>query len=180
MKLISKALVEFQSKLKPVNKDSVNPFFKSNYLSLSGILENVMPLLTSNGLAISQVMSVNENNTLMVTRLIHESGEMLESTMLLPIVNDPQKLGSLVTYYKRYQLQAMLGICSVEDDDDAQIISNQYQNKPATVKVSSPFGYDPATAAQKQTLKRFYPDMDMNELSKESAKKLFDDMNKRK
>jgi hypothetical protein len=65
MKNISEAFVNFQSELKPIGFDSENPFFKSNYLSLSGILENIIPLLTKNKLSISQPMRV-ENGLVII------------------------------------------------------------------------------------------------------------------
>ena len=36
---------------------------------------------------------------------------------MIPIKNDPQVLGSLITYLKRYQLAALMGISSEVDDD---------------------------------------------------------------
>lgn len=129
---ISKSMVEFQSKLKPINKDAENPFFKSSYLSLSGILEAALPILSECGLAITQPMRIDGELAILQTKITHENGEFILSEMVLPYVADPQKFGSLITYYKRYQLQAMLGICGKEDDDDGNNASynpNNQQNK---------------------------------------------------
>ena len=138
MKAISAALVKAQSQFKPVAKDSENPFFKSNYADLSSILQSVMPVLTSNGLGLSQPMKVDNGITILCTKLIHESGEVMESEMVLPIVQDPQKFGSLITYYKRYQLQAMLGISTQDEDDDANFASNKTDPKPVSNFKSEP------------------------------------------
>lgn len=130
MKLISEALVKAQKQFKPVSKDSENPFFKSSYADLSSILQSVMPVLSSNGLALSQPMRVDSGVTILMTVLVHESGEIMKSEMILPVVADPQKFGSLITYYKRYQLQAMLGISTKDEDDDANYAANKYEQKP--------------------------------------------------
>jgi len=86
-----------------------------------------MPVLTANGLSVIQPMKIQDGFTVLITRLIHESGEFIESEMILPSHADPQKYGSLITYYKRYQLQALLGIATKEDDDDANSVS---ESKP--------------------------------------------------
>ena len=152
MKAISTALVNFHLNLKPIKKDAQNPFFKSDYLTLSGILDAVRPQLSTQGLAIIQSMKVNEANTILITSIIHTSGESISSEMIMPVLNDPQKMGSLITYYKRYQLQAILGISTAEEDDDANIISQpqrQATQPPKQVNNSSPV---PASDAQKNAL----------------------------
>jgi len=180
MKEISKALVKFQSELKPAGKDAVNPFFKSNYLTLSGIIDHVMPLLSSNGLAIIQPMKIQDGLTVLITRLIHVSGEFIESEMILPGHNDPQKHGSLITYYKRYQLQALLGISTSEEDDDGNSASNQkpVEQKSKTYTVAKPTGQ---LASQKQieVLKKFFPgnEITWETLTSEKAKAMFDEVN---
>jgi len=179
MKEISKALVKFQSELKPAGKDAINPFFKSNYLTLSGIIDHVMPILSSNGLAIIQPMKIQDGMTILLTRLIHVSGESIESEMILPSHNDPQKHGSLITYYKRYQLQALLGISTSEEDDDGNSVSDQ---KPQP-QVNKPVQNNPsgqlATPKQIEVLKKFFPKSEIvwESLTGEQAKKMFDDVN---
>jgi len=167
MKNLSLSLVKFQSQLKPVSKDSENPFFKSRYADLSSILQAVLPILTTNGLAVIQPMRVTEAGiTVLVTRIIHESGEFIESEMVLPNHSDPMKYGALITYYKRYQLQAMLGI-NTETDDDANSISQVNNYRPgesgayparssssSTVNTPAKTSQIPASDAQKNALKK--------------------------
>ena len=52
MENICKAFVKFQSEFKGMKPDSSNPFFKSTYISLDGILETARPILAKNGLAV--------------------------------------------------------------------------------------------------------------------------------
>lgn len=141
MKSIASALVKFQSQLKPVEKGSENPFFKSTYANLSDILQAVMPLLSSCGLSITQPMRVTDNGTILITRLLHESGELIESEMILPHNADPQKFGSLISYYKRYQLTALLGIATIDEDDDANRASGKdvgYKSLPVKSPTPKP------------------------------------------
>lgn len=161
MKSIASALVKFQSQLKPVEKTAENPFFKSNYADLSSILAAVMPILSTNGLAIMQPMKVQDGFTILKTVLVHESGESLESEMILPPHADPQKYGALITYYKRYQLQAMLGI-NTEEDDDGNSVSIHANNIQK---------FSLASDAQKYALKKMNIQFTDN-ITKDEASKL--------
>ena len=85
-------------------------------------------------------MRVTDNGTILITRLLHESGELIESEMVLPHNADPQRYGSLISYYKRYQLTALLGIATIDEDDDANRASGKdaIQSKPLPVKNPTP------------------------------------------
>ena len=119
MENIYKAFVKFQPEFKGMKPDSSNPFFKSTYISLDGILETARPILAKNGLAVIQEATGDGDYIFVKTKLIHESGEMIETEVLKmkPQKNDPQSMGSCITYSKRYQLAALLGICECIDDD---------------------------------------------------------------
>jgi hypothetical protein len=170
MQKIAKAIVDFQSKLKPITKDSDNPFYKSKYADLSSILQSVTPILSSCGLSIIQPMRVDQGITLLKTIVLHESGELVESEMILPVISDAQKFGSLITYYKRYQLQALLGISTSDEDDDANMVSSPIVQQSAikqTPKTQS--SNKPASPAQINALKKmgieFRPEITVNEAS---------------
>lgn len=116
-----KSFIEFQKEFKGLRPDGKNPFFKSNYITLDGILETVRPILSKHSLAVIQEATTNEvGNVTVRTILVHESGESFSTdklTMIPNKINDPQCLGSCITYAKRYQLGALLGICESVDDD---------------------------------------------------------------
>lgn len=157
MNAISAALVKFQSQLRPVNKDSENPFFKSSYADLSSILQAVVPLLTANGLAVIQPMKVENGITILITKIIHSSGESIQSEMVLPVVADPQKFGSLITYYKRYQLQAILGVSTKDEDDDGNYASDKQYNQQPKVNTNQAISSSnsvPASDAQKGAMRK--------------------------
>jgi hypothetical protein len=114
---LAKALIDFQGRVHKIPKDAKNPFFKSNYASLSNIQDAISKPLSEAGLAYSQMPSgVNG----LCTILIHaESGEYLMDTFIMPVSkqNDPQAVGSAITYAKRYALAGVLGL-NIDDDDD--------------------------------------------------------------
>lgn len=134
MKNISLALAEFQSKVPEIKKEAENPFFHSKYASLGNILTVIKPILAECKLVITQI-PVGENELL--TKIIHtESGEIIEGTFKFPLAkNDPQGLGSAITYMRRYSLVAMLGL-NTEDDDDGNAASIRPQ-KPKTAPKQS-------------------------------------------
>ena len=141
MENICKAFVKFQSEFKGMKPDSSNPFFKSTYISLDGILETVRPILAKNGLAVIQEATGDGDYIFVKTKLIHESGEMIETEVLKmkPQKNDPQSMGSCITYSKRYQLAALLGICECIDDDAniATYGNNSPEQSKSTGKLSA-------------------------------------------
>ncbi|CAI8739323.1 recombinase [Bacillus pseudomycoides] len=116
---LAKALVKFNSEVNKIAKDADNPFFKNNYATLDTIIDEIRPILSKNGLSIMQIPSGDGQNVTLKTLLIHESGEWLESDELTmkPVKNDPQAVGSCITYARRYSLAAFLSLNTGEDDD---------------------------------------------------------------
>lgn len=112
---LTKALALFHAKVSKIKKDAKNPFFRSNYASLSHILEEIATPLQESGLVITQFPDSDG----LVSMLIHaETGEFLSSNYVMPVAkpNDPQALGSAITYARRYAVSSILSL-NVEDDD---------------------------------------------------------------
>ena len=118
MKLITAALIKAKANFKPIHKSKINPHFKSKYAGLDAILDAITTALTDVGVLLIQPTSIIEDKVILNTILIHaESGEQIESNLLIPTQSDPQKLGSALTYYRRFSLCALLAIAPDEDDD---------------------------------------------------------------
>jgi hypothetical protein len=118
IKNIACALVKFQASVSKVAKESNNPFFKSKYASLANILDTIQKPLSECGLAISQFPDANALTTIIVHA---ESGEWMESSYVMPVAkqNDPQAMGSAMTYARRYALGSILNL-NIDDDDDGE------------------------------------------------------------
>ncbi len=130
MQEIAKALVKFHMEVGKVKKDASNPFFNSTYASLSNILDVVTPVLVMCDLSIVQ-LPTGEGK--LRTILLHVSGEMIESEFDMKIVKqDPQSLGSAITYARRYAIGAMLSL-NIDEDDDA----NSAMPKPTDAPVDN-------------------------------------------
>jgi len=142
MSEISESFLAFQKELKPLVKDSENPFFHSKYLELSDILTATIPLLNKHGLSLMQKFRIEGDKNILVTVVFCVNGGLFTSEIILPFNADPQKQGSLISYYKRYAIQSMLGIAAVDDDgnlaSDKPVYDKPYQPKePVKEKLAS-------------------------------------------
>lgn len=135
---LAAALAVFQGQVHGASKNAKNSHLGNKYANLEAIWEAVREPLTENGLSVVQLPSPGEAGKLkMRTRLLHKSGEWIESEIEMPLgKQDPQGYGSALTYARRYGLAAMLGI--VQEDDDGEGAMKRDAKKadpvPANVK----------------------------------------------
>jgi hypothetical protein len=146
---LTAALVKFQADLPDIGLDSENPHFKSKFASLPNITKIVLPKLAEQGLSFSAGGVILEGQFGLSASLLHESGE--ERSGFFPITaTDPQKIGSAITYARRYLLASLTGIVADADDDgNAASITSQVENKVAAAK--QPDKPSPATARRGKT-----------------------------
>jgi len=133
-KNLNKKLLSFQKEIGAISKDGNNPHFKSSYATLQNILSEVKPVLSKFGLVLSQPVISNEVHTSITDS---ETGELVDSSISLPVGLTPQQMGSAITYYRRYLLA---GILSLEmEDDDANSSSINVDTRPWLNEDSAPF-----------------------------------------
>lgn len=118
--VLAKALVEVQKKLVPVKKNKENPFYKSHYSDLVAVWESCKKELADNGFAFTQSTGFIGDRFVLTTSLLHVSGGVLSGNYWINCekMTDPQKLGSAITYSRRYALCALVGIVCEDEDDD--------------------------------------------------------------
>jgi hypothetical protein len=117
MENIYNKISKIQKEIGKLKKDKQNPFFKSNYVDINGILEQLNPLLEKEGLVLIQPLSNVEGRPALKT-ILTDGTDKIEETTLLPDLQDPQKMGSCITYVRRYSIQSLF--CLVTEDDDAE------------------------------------------------------------
>lgn len=130
---LSKAFAKTQKEMKQPLKDANNPFFKSKYVPLENVVETITESASKNGLSFTQYPSSDEvGNVTVGTLVMHESGEWIEydPIKMKPVKNDPQSIGSAITYAKRYALSAIFGITSNQDDDGNEATQAKKANDP--------------------------------------------------
>jgi hypothetical protein len=122
IKNLAAALAKAQSAIIGAVKGTENPYFHKNYADLATVRDAARTPLTSNGLSLVQMPISDEQGRIgLHTTLLHESGEWIDGTFLMVPAkpNDPQVVGSLLTYFRRYALSSAVGIPQIDDDGEA-------------------------------------------------------------
>lgn len=122
------ALSKAQSVMRGAKEDSSNPFFKSKYADLSSVWAAARDALTGHGLSIMQPLVYVDGIQYLDTILGHSSGQWMQSRMIIPEgIKDPQAMGKVITYFRRYMLAALVGVCP--EDDDAESAMHRYREE---------------------------------------------------
>lgn len=144
---IATALAKAQASMKNAPLNKVNPHFKSKFADLAAVRDAVLPALTANGVAVVQAIDSHmagpdgAGGPAVYTRLIHTSGQWIESMCPIPSGTDMQKMGSAITYARRYSLSAICGIAA-DEDDDANAVSAPANGQQTKVAPKAPEGFD--------------------------------------
>jgi len=121
---VFKKLFNLQQEIGTISKDASNPFYKSKYFDINSLIKQLNPLLAKHKLLLIQPIMDN----MITSRIICiENGGSVDSSLTLPDINDPQKLGSAITYYRRYTLASLLGLQA--EDDDGNLASGNTSEK---------------------------------------------------
>ena len=133
------AVVALQSEINNPKKSKQGHGYK--YAELAQIIELSREPLATNGLAVTQYCTAIEGQSYLVTQMIHSSGQWLRGYYPLEkagmrAVNDAQQMGAAMTYARRYNLAAMLGVA--QEDDDAASLGSQRQQVRSNAPQSAP------------------------------------------
>lgn len=146
---LAKAQAEFTPV--PKKKDGQSGFSKFKYAGYSTVMRCVRPALSAHGIAVLQPLHY-ENDKAVTTIVLAGHGASISSSFMFnadfrkkqkdgSMAEDPQEFGRCHTYYRRYQLQAMLGLEGDADADDLPDVneeSSQYSEpEPQPAKVAS-------------------------------------------
>jgi len=121
LKELAAAMAKAQSEMHNAKKNAENPHFRSTFANLESVWEAARDPLTKNGLSVIQTMDSDaEEGVCLVTTLLHTSGEWISGRRpLCAKTKDPQGIGSAITYARRYDLMAIVGIAPEDDDAEA-------------------------------------------------------------
>jgi len=124
LRLIEK-IAKIKQEIGVMSKDLTNPFFKSKYLDINQLLENIKPLEEKYRVSITQPLThVGEKPAIALViddldsdpNFEKEKDMQIREVTVLPENTDPQKIGSIITYFRRYALVSYFEI-QAEDDD---------------------------------------------------------------
>lgn len=123
---IYKKIFEAKKEFTAISKDQKNPHFQSAYYDINDLLRMVEPVLHSKGLMVIQPINDGKISTIIIDV---ETGDTVEASYQLDHNPNPQKVGSEITYYRRYLLSSLLSLQA--DDDDGNKAS---EKKPEDTK----------------------------------------------
>ena len=134
IKLLFESMADVGGEISSVTKGSTNPFFNSKYAPLDSILKNLKPVLAQYGLALIQIPLAPG---VIQTVVSHKGGGYFKAKSYIPVPRnaDAQKVGSAISYCRRYTVCALFSI-QLDEDDDGNSVSNAKKQTNATVKKS--------------------------------------------
>ena len=137
---IEKRLAGIQAKIQNPKNTTENPFYKSKYAPLPEILEMIRPLNAEAGLALVQTPETQVNGGVIMvgvrTFVVSDTGETKDMGWLGIVSQnlDAQKIGAVITYFRRYAVKSIYGIESEDDDGNSAVPDPKKQGKPAEPK----------------------------------------------
>lgn len=98
-----------------------------SYATLDAVLDSVRGPLADNKLAFVQRLDVRDGHNVLITTLLHESGQQISACYVLPSGLGVQEYGAAITYARRYSACPMLGIAGETDTDGEEAQAAQEQ-----------------------------------------------------
>ncbi len=142
---LAKELISVQAEIAPAKKDATNPFYKSRYATLNSVMEACRGALLNHGIWLTQIPvpapeMYGPGHLALLTKLTHsKTGQWQSSLIVAPLPkNDPQGMGSALTYCRRYALTAMLGMVTDDDDGEAAHIPSSPATRASRPSPSAP------------------------------------------
>lgn len=141
------ALSKMQAQLSNVGKSKNGHNYK--YADLASCIEMARKPMTDNGLSVTQLIGDSERGLTITTILGHLSGQYLMSTFVMPEAvlsgsgsrNPVQRVGSAITYTRRYAFAAIIGLAQEDDDGSAVVNQGNYQCQQQQQPYTQPVQY---------------------------------------
>ena len=143
---IYQKLNNFRVAVGAIRKDKTNPYHKSKYADINAVLAVITEPLSQAGLVDVDTTRIDENgNMYLITRIVNIDNPNefieIETPLLLKDKNNPQALGSALTYGRRYNRVTLLGLEQEDDDGNnaAGLRHNSTQKKEDEENIRSNF-----------------------------------------
>lgn len=135
-----KRIFEIQKKIGAIAKTETNPHFKNTYFDINKLIDELKPLLLEQDLMVMQpIIHIDGRSAIRTVIYDSEGKEVISAEMLLPNLDDPQKMGSAITYYRRYSLVSMFFL-QAEDDDGNKAVVKAVAKAKTSQPIQGEFG----------------------------------------
>jgi len=153
---------EFYKKFAEMQSEIVDPIVdaegqighrKYKYVTLLELLKSVRTRLNEHGFSITETMQ-SESGWIILTVTIRHGDfpdDSIKSSLPIRYVDDPQALGSAITYARRYLIRAIVSVAD-DRDDDGKVASDYYKNNnvQTTVPMQQTFNQPVGVPTQTQ------------------------------
>ena len=148
---LAAALAAAQAEMPVALYDATNPFLKNKYASLGAVISASRPILAKHKLSLIQFPISDATSIGVESLLLHESGEFVSQSLLVPLVDEKGKskvqcAGSVLTYLRRYSWAAILGMYADEDSDGASAVQAFAPRASLPVPPAPPISRAPLSA----------------------------------
>lgn len=143
---LAKAQVGFTPIPRSKTGQSGNRNFK--YADYATIMRCVRPALAENGITVLQPLHSADGSSV-TTTILAGHGAAIISSFSFPNQKDPQDFGKHHTYYRRYQLQSMLGLEGDKDADDLPDVNEEHAQQQGFTDAAPPVKETKPPAAPK-------------------------------
>ena len=143
-KTLTYKLFEIRKEIKPMKKDQKGYNYK--YFDINQMIEVLQPLFEKYKILVLQPLThIGERMSLTTLIMDTESSERVEIETPLIELQDPQKMGGCITYFRRYALQSLF-FMEAEDDDASEATKSvkTYPTKTAYIPVANRFPTRPS------------------------------------
>lgn len=142
---IGARLLAAQRAMRSPKLDSTNPHFRNRFASLAEVNRVAKEALNAEGLFLAQTPAIMSGNIVVFTSVMSEDGDDFTlGNVGGPLPDDPQKIGSAITYYRRYGLASAFALVA-DEDDDGEVAAAPVVHQKVTTERSTP-----AVATEKQ------------------------------
>ena len=123
MNALHQALVKFHNLKIELPQDKENPFFTSKYTSLKCVQDTIIDTVAEHDLGLSFLTYAKKDELgsfIEVVVMHRESEDVIAHRvpLIMKDQSDPQKMGSSITYARRYGLCLAFGLVDQASDDD--------------------------------------------------------------
>jgi len=144
---LSQKLLAIQLEVGAIKKDQTNPHFKNTYFDINSLLEVLKPVLNKYKIVLLQPLNGQSMKTILIDA---ETENRIENEVTLPSNPDPQKMGAIISYFRRYSLTSLLALEA--EDTDGNDTAPVAPVRPSTSKSLPPMPAGMDMHAQEATL----------------------------